>query len=250
MTASNATATSAADALLARFQILMVDEIHPPCVRAENFHRGEVFVTAEGHHIVAGAEAAERIPLRRRIRVLGRATTEHGDDGRARMREQQIRGPERGVVEVRRTHDDPLEAPFGHDTPRHFSSHPRTLRVAFATRPVVRHAGNVGEGLPTSAHAEWFRDPRSLDRRMRASWHPEAGVVVLSLWADQTCAATFRLSLDDVPAFAHLLVDALAEAPAPAPEPVETAHRSLAAVLRQRLHRRPIAPVVPLRDPE
>ncbi len=83
---------------------------------------------------------------------------------------------------------------------------------------------------------------------MRASFHPEAGVVVLSLWSDQTCAATFRLSLDDVPAFAHLLVDALAETPAPAPTPVETQRRSLAAVLRRRLQRRPIAPVVPLRD--
>lgn len=83
---------------------------------------------------------------------------------------------------------------------------------------------------------------------MRASFHPEAGVVVLSLWSDQTCAATFRLSLDDVPAFAHLLVDALAETPAPTPTPVEAQPRSLAAVLRRRLRRRPIAPVVPLRD--
>ena len=34
------------------------------------------------------------------------------------MREQEVRGAERRVVEVRRAHDHPVEAPVGEDPPR------------------------------------------------------------------------------------------------------------------------------------
>jgi hypothetical protein len=55
-------------------------------------------------------------------------------------------------------------------------------------------------------------DPRGEDRSLRVSWHPEADVVVLSLWRDNLCAGTFRLPIDDVPALIDLLRAGLAEA--------------------------------------
>jgi hypothetical protein len=42
-------------------------------------------------------------------------------------------------------------------------------------------------------------DARGGDRALRISWHQEAGLVVLSLWRDNVCTATFRLGVDDVP---------------------------------------------------
>jgi hypothetical protein len=44
------------------------------------------------------------------------------------------------------------------------------------------------------------------------SWHPEADVVVLSLWRDNVCAGTFRLAVDEVPDLIDLLRAGLAEA--------------------------------------
>lgn len=44
-----------------------------------------------------------------------------------------------------------------------------------------------------------FMDPRGGGRALRVSWHGEAGMVVLSLWRDNVCAGSFRLSAADVP---------------------------------------------------
>jgi len=57
--------------------------------------------------------------------------------------------------------------------------------------------------------ASIFLDPRGDDRALRVSWHEERGVVVLSLWRDATCAATFRLGVDEVPDLIALLRDGL-----------------------------------------
>ena len=48
---------------------------------------------------------------------------------------------------------------------------------------------------------------------MRITWHPEADVVVLSLWREHVCAGTFRLAIDDVSGFVDALVDGLRDAP-------------------------------------
>jgi len=45
---------------------------------------------------------------------------------------------------------------------------------------------------------------------LRVSWHAEAGVVVLSLWRDRTCAGTFRLGIDEVPDLVDMLRAGLA----------------------------------------
>ncbi len=46
---------------------------------------------------------------------------------------------------------------------------------------------------------EVFLDPRGDDRSLRATWHQESQLVVLSLWRDNVCAGTFRLAADEVP---------------------------------------------------
>jgi hypothetical protein len=57
-----------------------------------------------------------------------------------------------------------------------------------------------------------FLDPRGADRALRVSWHQEAepnGVVVLSLWRDNLCTASFRLAVDEVPDLIALLREGL-----------------------------------------
>ncbi len=44
----------------------------------------------------------------------------------------------------------------------------------------------------------WFADDRGIERRMKVSWHPERRVLVLSLWQEDTCTATFRLPVGDI----------------------------------------------------
>jgi hypothetical protein len=48
---------------------------------------------------------------------------------------------------------------------------------------------------------------------MRVTWHPEADVVVLSLWRVNACVGTLRLERHEVPALVAALVDGLAESP-------------------------------------
>lgn len=59
--------------------------------------------------------------------------------------------------------------------------------------------------MPLSHDGSIFLDARGGDRVLKVAWHHEAGVVVLSLWRENVCAATFRASAEDVPA----LIDAL-----------------------------------------
>jgi hypothetical protein len=50
-----------------------------------------------------------------------------------------------------------------------------------------------------------FLDARGSDRALRISWHAEADLVVLSLWRDNVCAASFRLSVEEVPELIAML---------------------------------------------
>ena len=61
--------------------------------------------------------------------------------------------------------------------------------------------------LPASG--EVFLDERGGARALRVSWHPEAGVVVLSLWRGATCSGTFRMAVEDVPVMVALLREGL-----------------------------------------
>ncbi len=54
-------------------------------------------------------------------------------------------------------------------------------------------------------HGEVFIDARGGDRSLRVSWHPDAGVAVLSIWRDSVCVASLRMRARDVP----VLIDVL-----------------------------------------
>jgi hypothetical protein len=61
--------------------------------------------------------------------------------------------------------------------------------------------------LPTTGSV--FVDDRGGDRALRVTWHPEADVVVLSLWRDNVCAGSFRLPAAEVPALLATLASGL-----------------------------------------
>jgi hypothetical protein len=61
----------------------------------------------------------------------------------------------------------------------------------------------------------WFVDPRSPGRRMSISVHPAEGVVVVSLWHEDTCSGTFRLPLSDAPELISTLAYGMAANLAP-----------------------------------
>ena len=63
------------------------------------------------------------------------------------------------------------------------------------------------ERLPLRDH---FSDERG--HGLRATWHPDQGLVILSIWDGERCIGTFRLSQTDVPRLASFLVAALGEA--------------------------------------
>lgn len=58
---------------------------------------------------------------------------------------------------------------------------------------------------PLPTRGEVFLDARGGERALRVTWHREAGVVVLSLWRERTCAGSFRLEVTEVPALIEVL---------------------------------------------
>jgi len=67
--------------------------------------------------------------------------------------------------------------------------------------------------LPPAGSA--FLDARGGDRSLRVTWHPEDGLVVLSLWRDNVCAGSFRVATEDVPHLIETLVAGLAQSSTP-----------------------------------
>ena len=71
-------------------------------------------------------------------------------------------------------------------------------------------------------HRVMLGDVRGRSRALRASWHHEAGLLVLSLWRDDACVGTVRLSSREAIHLAEVIVAGLAdelpseEDPAPA----------------------------------
>src|SRR5260221_10655775 len=106
----------------------------------------------------------------------------------------------------------------------------------------------MGEAQAQPSAIAWFTDPRTSTRRMKAAWHPEAGVVVFSLWAADHCTATFRLPIDRAPELMHLLVDALAgERSVPQPEPTFVSLRDRLRKILRVGSRRTVASITPIR---
>ena len=68
----------------------------------------------------------------------------------------------------------------------------------------------VGEVRQLPAGRALFVDERGMG--LRATWHPERGIVNLSVWRDDRCVETFWLSMADAGRLASFLVTGLAEA--------------------------------------
>jgi hypothetical protein len=65
--------------------------------------------------------------------------------------------------------------------------------------------------LASGSHRAVLRDYRSPSRALRASWHHEAGLLVLSLWREDACVGTARLSPQEAAHLAEVIVAGLAE---------------------------------------
>jgi hypothetical protein len=65
-----------------------------------------------------------------------------------------------------------------------------------------------------STRRDVFLDERGAG--LRVTWHPERDLVVLSVWHDDSCVGTFRLSVRDVPRLSGLLAAALGDRADPA----------------------------------
>jgi hypothetical protein len=60
-------------------------------------------------------------------------------------------------------------------------------------------------------HRAVLRDSRSRSRVLRASWHHEVGLLVLSLWREDACVGTVRLSPREAARLAEVIGAGLAE---------------------------------------
>jgi hypothetical protein len=58
---------------------------------------------------------------------------------------------------------------------------------------------------PLPAQGEIFLDARGDDRALRVSWHYDTDLVVLSLWRENVCIGSFRLTVDEVPELIAML---------------------------------------------
>lgn len=73
------------------------------------------------------------------------------------------------------------------------------------------HTGLMAEIHALPASGDVFLDARDQGRAMRLSWHHDGELAVLSIWRAGTCAASFQLGRDDVPALVESLVSATAD---------------------------------------
>jgi hypothetical protein len=74
--------------------------------------------------------------------------------------------------------------------------------------------GAMAGATPLPRVGEVFFDDRGEDRALRLSWHPDADVMVLSIWNGGVCTGTFRLAARDVP----VLMETLSQG-VPVPQP-------------------------------
>jgi len=61
----------------------------------------------------------------------------------------------------------------------------------------------VARFLP--ATGEVFLDARGSDRALRATWHFDADLLILSFWHGNVCTGSFRMPADQVPELIELL---------------------------------------------
>jgi hypothetical protein len=71
------------------------------------------------------------------------------------------------------------------------------------------HPRPVENTRALSSRRDMFLDERGTG--LRVSWHPERDLVVLSVWQDDRCVGTFRMSVQDIPRLSGLLAAALSD---------------------------------------
>jgi hypothetical protein len=70
----------------------------------------------------------------------------------------------------------------------------------------------VGEASIVTRERSWFGDADRRKRSLRLTPHPRQGVTTLSLWDEQECVGTIRLTHAEVPALISALAESLAAA--------------------------------------
>lgn len=70
----------------------------------------------------------------------------------------------------------------------------------------------MGAASVVTRDRSWFGDADRRKRSLRLTPHPRQGVTTLSLWDDQECTGTIRLTHDEVPALISALAESLATA--------------------------------------
>jgi hypothetical protein len=80
----------------------------------------------------------------------------------------------------------------------------------------------MAEVSPLPIRGEVLIDARGGARAMRVSWHPDHGVVVLSIWRGSRCVGTMQVDSAEVPHLVDVLGRGLAASAAPTP-PLEDA---------------------------
>lgn len=70
---------------------------------------------------------------------------------------------------------------------------------------------------PLPIRGEVVLDARGGERALRVSWHPEHGMVVLSVWRGATCVGTVQVDTAEVPHLVDVLVRGLAGSAATPP---------------------------------
>ncbi|MEV5711523.1 hypothetical protein [Actinoallomurus sp. NPDC052274] len=76
----------------------------------------------------------------------------------------------------------------------------------------------MSAATPLPKQGDVFFDSRGADRALRLSRHPDAGVVVLSIWNGGVCQGTFRLPSDQIATLAEALLSAAPELRPPLPQ--------------------------------
>ena len=148
MVAASTGATSAGVGPIRRGQVLVVGELEPLVARFEDRHGRGVLLAPHRHHVVAGHEAAQRVPLRGLVGVGGRPPAEHRDDGRVVVAGDEMTGAHGGVVEVRRDDEDAAEGGGVDLAPGRLGERGAHARIIRARRRSHRRRG---AGRPAAA---------------------------------------------------------------------------------------------------
>jgi len=95
--------------------------------------------------------------------------------------------------------------------------------LPWAEAPGVEVRGSgVGTRRPRPRSRVFIRDERNDGRYLRATWHPERQMFVVSTWHDEVCTGAVRMSARDAGDLVTLVVDGLTQSIAEPRRPART----------------------------